>query len=269
VAANRRWTIEPGERVKLSDYDPEDTAPFRDREEAEAATEKYLQRLLDLHERLYVDGRFAVLVVLQGMDTAGKDGTINRLSHGLNLLSAEVTGFKAPTEVELRHDFLWRVHKRVPAHGRLGIFNRSHYEDVLVVRVHNLVPRSVWEQRYDQINAFEELLVKSGTHVLKCFLHISKEEQRERLLARLDDRTKLWKFNPDDLKERAFWPEYQTAYEAALSRCTTARAPWHVIPSNKKWFRNYAVTRLLVELLESLDLKLPKPEFDPKRITIT
>jgi PPK2 family polyphosphate:nucleotide phosphotransferase len=268
VNATKRWLVPPGEPVKLSKYDPEDTAPFHSKEGAEQATEKLLDRLLELHEQLHVDGRFAVLLVLQGMDTAGKDGTINHLSRGLNLLGAEVTAFKAPTEAELKHDFLWRIHQRTPERGRLGIFNRSQYEDVLVVRVHNLVPPSVWQKRYDQINEFEELLVESGTLVLKCFLHISKDEQRERLQARLDDPSKVWKFNANDIKERALWDDYQKAYEVALSRCSTKRAPWYIIPSNKKWFRNYAVVHLLVELLESLDLKLPTPEFDPRTIRV-
>jgi PPK2 family polyphosphate:nucleotide phosphotransferase len=202
------------------------------------------------------------------MDTSGKDGAIRKLSRGIDLNGAEVTNFKAPVGDELRHDFLWRVHRRVPELGMVGIFNRSHYEDVLIVRVHNLVPPHVWERRYDQINDFERMLTENNVAVLKCFLHITRDEQKERLEARLNDPAKLWKFNPDDLKERAFWDEYQTAYEVALTRCSTDHAPWHIIPANKKWFRDYAITRLLVETLEGLDLRLPSPAIDPSSVKV-
>jgi PPK2 family polyphosphate:nucleotide phosphotransferase len=223
-----------------------------------------LERLRDLQELLHADDRFAVLLVLQGTDTSGKDGTVKHLSSGVSLVGAEMTNFKAPSETELAHDFLWRVHQHVPERGRIGIFNRSHYEDVLIARVHNLVPPKVWETRYEQINAFERILTLNRTVVIKCFLHISKDEQKERLLARLDNPAKHWKFNPGDLKERTLWDAYQQAYEAAISRCNAAEAPWYVIPADKKWYRNYAVTRVLVEALERLDLRPPRAGFEPE-----
>ena len=263
-----RWRVEPGSRVDLSTFDPADTGDFHDKNQAAPAMDADLDRLRDLQERLYVDDRFAILLVLQGMDTSGKDGTVKHLSGGLTLIGAEVTNFKAPTTTDLQHDFLWRIHQRLPERGHIGIFNRSHYEDVLIARVHHLVPETVWKKRYDQINAFERMLAEDGTVVLKCFLHIGKEEQRERLQARLDNPEKHWKFDPGDLKERARWPDYVEAYEAALSRCSTEAARWYVIPSDKKWFRNYAVTRLLVETLEELDLRLPEVRFDPSTIRI-
>jgi PPK2 family polyphosphate:nucleotide phosphotransferase len=263
-----QWRIEPGSSVDLSDLDPADTGEFAGKEDAAPATAADLERLRDLQELLYVDDRHALLLVLQGMDTAGKDGTIGHLSRGVNLVGVEAANFKAPTSLELQHDFLWRIHQRVPERGRIGIFNRSHYEDVLIARVHTLVPPDVWERRYDQINDFEKMLTENGVTIIKCFLHISKKEQKERLQARLDNPAKHWKFNPGDLKERARWHDYVGAYEAALSRCSTTWAPWYAIPADKKWFRNYAVVRLLVDTLERLDLRYPEATFDPKRITI-
>jgi len=263
-----RWRVAPGSRVDLSTLNPADKGDFGGKDEAEPALDADVRRLRDLQEKLYVDGRHAVLLVLQGMDTSGKDGTIKHLSGGLSLIGAEAANFKAPSARELRHDFLWRIHHRVPERGRVGIFNRSHYEDVLIVRVHEHVPAAVWRRRYEQINAFERMLIENDVAVLKCFLYISNEEQKERLQARIDNPEKRWKFNPDDLKERALWPQYVAAYEEALSRCSTEHAPWYVIPADKKWFRNYAVTRLLVETLESLDLRLPEAAFDPAGVRI-
>ena len=262
------WMIEPGTTVSLTDYDPDHTGCFRNEKAAADAMRADLERLRELQELLHVEGRHAVLLVLQGMDTSGKDGMIKHLSSGLSLVGAEVSDFKQPTAPELQHDFLWRIHQRVPERGRIGIFNRSQYEDVLVVRVHDLVPEKVWEKRYEQINAFEQMLTENGTTIVKCFLHISKKEQKERLLARLADSTKLWKFNPGDLKERGHWSAYQQAYAAALTRCNTAAAPWYMIPANKKWYRNYVVTRILVETLERLDMRYPTPDFDPADIKI-
>ncbi|MGD9891922.1 MAG: polyphosphate kinase 2 family protein [Dehalococcoidia bacterium] len=258
------WRIPPGSEVSLAQFPTADTSGFEDKDQATAVMSADIERLRDLQELFYADGRFAVLLVLQGMDTSGKDGTVKHLSSGISLVGAEMTNFKAPSERELAHDFLWRVHQHAPERGRIGIFNRSHYEDVLVVRVHNLVPRDVWESRYEQINAFERILTLNHTIVIKCFLHISNDEQKERLLARLDNPAKHWKFNPGDLKERSYWDAYQQAYEAALSRCNTADAPWYIIPADKKWHRNYAVTRILVETLERLDLRPPTPDFDPQ-----
>jgi PPK2 family polyphosphate:nucleotide phosphotransferase len=263
-----RWMVEPGSRVRLAKLDPDDTGDFEDKAEAGPAIDADLGRLRDLQEKLYVDDRYAVLLVLQGMDTSGKDGTVKHISGGVSLIGAEVTNFKVPSSTELQHDFLWRIHQRVPERGRIGIFNRSQYEDVLIARVHKLVPEDVWRKRYAQINAFERILTGNNIIILKCFLHISKGEQKERLQARLDNPQKHWKFNPDDLRERALWPEYVSAYEDALSECSTEYAPWYVIPADKKWHRNYAVTRLLVETLERLDLRLPPVSFDPKKVQI-
>jgi PPK2 family polyphosphate:nucleotide phosphotransferase len=256
------WLVKPGSHVELAGFDPADTRPFSDKEAAAETAAADLLRLRELQERLHVDGRRALLLVLQGMDTSGKDGTVKHLSGGLSLLGARLAAFAAPTPEELRHDFLWRVHAQAPAHGMIGIFNRSHYEDVLVARVHRLVPEAVWRERYAQINAFEALLAASGTTIVKCYLHISKDEQRQRLLARLDAPDKRWKFDPGDLAERRHWDAYRAAYEEALSRCSTEQAPWYVVPADHKWYRNYAVTRLLVEALERLPLRLPKPGFD-------
>lgn len=262
-----QWRVEPGATVDLAARVPGDTGGLK-KKDAEALMAADLDQLCALQEMLYVDGRTAVLLVLQGMDTSGKDGTIRHLSGGVNLLGAAVSSFKAPTETELRHDFLWRIHQHAPLHGHIGIFNRSHYEDVLIVRVRDLVPEAVWRPRYDQINAFESMLNASRTIIRKCFLHISKEEQRERLQARLDDPSKHWKFQPGDLETRAQWDAYQAAYEEALGRCSTEAAPWYVIPADHKWYRNYAVTRVLIETLESLDLRLPAPDFDPATIRL-
>ncbi len=262
------YRVEPGSKVRLQKLDPGNTGPFAHREDAAEATAADLERLRALQEQFFVDGRYALLLVLQGMDTSGKDGTIGHLSAAINLAGAEVASFKAPTDDELDHDFLWRIHQKVPARRRIGIFNRSQYEDVLIVRVRKLVPEGVWRGRYEQINQFEQILTQNNTIILKCFLHISKDEQKERLLARLDEPDKLWKLQPDDLASRALWKDYQKAYEAAIANCSTDWAPWYIIPANHKWYRNYAVTRLIVETLEGLDLKLPRPTIDQKSIRI-
>jgi PPK2 family polyphosphate:nucleotide phosphotransferase len=208
---------------------------------------------------LYAEHRHKVLIVLQGMDTSGKDGTIRHVMSGVSPLSVRAVPFKKPTQAELDRDFLWRVHAQVPAAGEIVIFNRSHYEDVLVVRVHSLVPRKVWEKRYGQIREFERLLGNTGTIILKFFLHISRKEQRERLQARIDDPTKRWKFQPGDLDERKAWNQYMKAYEDALNETSTDLAPWMIVPSNKKWFRNYVVAKTIVDALEKLDMQYPKP----------
>jgi PPK2 family polyphosphate:nucleotide phosphotransferase len=259
------FRVEPGSRVKLTRLDPGDTGKFKQQQDAKDDSAADLEQLSELQELLYADGRYAVLLILQGMDTSGKDGMIRHLSAGLNLMGADVTAFGRPTDEEQRHDFLWRVHQHVPPRRMLGIFNRSHYEDVLVVRVHEMVPVAVWRRRYDQINDFERMLVENSTVIVKCFLHISKEEQGKRLRARLDDRSKL---STADVSDRENWDTYVEAYEAALSRCSTPASPWHIIPSDHKWYRNYAVTRLLIETLKGLKLKPPKPDYDPKSIKI-
>jgi PPK2 family polyphosphate:nucleotide phosphotransferase len=241
--------IKPGTVVKLADYDPDSTSGTNEDEAAEHLA-KLSKKLGNLQELLFAARRHSVLIVLQGMDTSGKDGTIKRVMEDVNPQSCRVESFKVPSEVELSHDFLWRVHNVVPARGMLTIFNRSHYEDVVVVRVHELVPKSVWELRYDQINSFERLLAENGTIVLKFFLHISRDEQKERLLAREQDTEKAWKLSAGDWKERRYWDDYIGAYEDAIGRCSTDNAPWHIIPANKKWFRNVAVADAIVNALK-------------------
>jgi PPK2 family polyphosphate:nucleotide phosphotransferase len=230
-----------------------------DREQGEALLAKNTEALGRLGYELYAEGRRSLLVVLQAMDTAGKDGVIRQVMTGLDPVGLRVTAFKAPTPQELAHDFLWRVHAATPAHGEIGVFNRSHYEDVLIVRVKNLVPEAVWKRRYNQIREFEDLLSESGTTIVKLFLHISKQEQAERLQARIDDPAKNWKFQMGDLTERKLWSAYTKAYEAALRTCDSDKAPWYIVPSDKKWFRNAAVSQILVETLKGMKLKLPKP----------
>lgn len=244
------FTIKPGDKVKLKDYDPSYDAGLT-KEQGVATFNKLLDELDALQEELYAAGQHAVLAIFQGMDTAGKDGAIRSVFAPCNPQGTRVESFKVPTEEELDHDFLWRVHKVVPRKGMLGVFNRSHYEDVLVVRVHDLVPKKVWQARYAQINTFEQLLVSTGTIVFKFFLHISKDEQEKRLLAREQDVEKAWKLSAGDWKEREYWDDYAAAYEDALSRCSTDVAPWHLIPANRKWFRNLAVADTLVRRLKA------------------
>lgn len=244
-------------KVRLKDYDPAYTGGFDDENEVKAQLEKDIERLSDLQEILYAGAQRSVLIVLQAMDTGGKDGLIKHVFRGLNPAGVAVTSFKRPSEEELAHDFLWRIHQHAPRKGMIGVFNRSHYEDVLVVRVHELVPKSVWKKRYDQINEFEELVSENGTIILKFFLHISKDEQKRRLEDRLREPHKHWKFNPGDLEERKLWDDYMEAYEAALSKCHTEHAPWHIVPANNKWYRNYVVMRAIVDAMEAMDLKYP------------
>lgn len=261
-------TVQPGTDIKLVDFDPR----YVDGEWTKKSSRKEIARLTaasrDLAYRLYAENRRAVLLVLQGMDTAGKDGTIRTVMTGINPQSCQIASFKQPSTKELDHDFLWRIHKAVPRRGNIGIFNRSHYEDVLVVRVHNLVPESEWQTRYERINEFERLLVEGRVTVVKCFLHISHEEQRERLQARLDNPNKRWKFSKGDLAERKLWEEYQQAYEAALTKCNTEHAPWHIIPSDRKWNRNLTVSRILHDTLTKLDPQFPASEEGLDGITV-
>ena len=225
------------------------------------------EKLRQLQERLYAEGKRSLLLVLQGMDTSGKDGTIIHVIGAVDPQGVKITGFKAPTAEERRHDYLWRIRNALPAVREIGIFNRSHYEDVLIVRVKNLVPESVWSKRYNEINRFEREVITSGTTIVKVCLHISFDEQRERLLARLLDPTKRWKFKPSDLEERGRWSDYQVAYDAALFRCSTPNAPWYVVPANKKWYRNWAITRILIETLEEMDPRYPEPDLDIPALT--
>ena len=255
-----RLLVDPEELV-LSRIDPGSTPGAGHRREAEARMGRRRQQLEELQARLYAERRRSVLVVLQGMDTSGKDGTIKHVIGAVNPQGTTITGFKAPTEQELRHDFLWRIRRRLPAAGSIGIFNRSHYEDVLVARVRGLALPEEIERRYAAINRFEAGLARAGTTVVKLFLHISKEEQRRRLLARLEDPTKRWKFNPGDLDDRDRWDEYQAAYEIALRRCSEA-APWYAVPADHKWYRNVAVTDILVDVLAGLDPRYPEPDLD-------
>ncbi|HVQ23126.1 MAG TPA: polyphosphate kinase 2 family protein [Candidatus Saccharimonadia bacterium] len=252
-----RLLVRPGRKVDLAAFDPDATFGHQKAGALEELT-RGVDRLTDLQERLWANGGRAVLIVLQGIDTAGKDGTIRHVMGAFNPQGCDVVGFKVPTPEELAHDFLWRAHKAVPPKGSVAIFNRSHYEDVLVVRVHELVPESVWRQRYGQINEFEQLLSETGTTILKFFLLIDQDEQKARLQARLDDPTKRWKFSSADFEERKRWDAYTAAYEEMLERCSLKNAPWYVIPSNRKWFRNLAVADILADTLD--DLHLPYPE---------
>ncbi|HEY8144577.1 MAG TPA: polyphosphate kinase 2 family protein [Kofleriaceae bacterium] len=264
-----RYTVAPGSKVDLGRWDPDDDGGLEKGKQADKLLGKDIDRLCLLQEKLYAEGRRALLIVLQAMDTGGKDGTVKHVFHGVNPTGCRVTGFKAPSEEELAHDFLWRIQKAVPRYGEIGIFNRSHYEDVLVVRVRELVPRPVWSARYERINAFEKELVDSGIEVLKFFLHISKDEQKERLEARLADPTKRWKFDEGDLVERKRWDAYQKAYADALARCSTEHAPWIVVPANRKWFRNLVVARAIVEKLESMKPKPRQPKADLSSVVVT
>ncbi len=259
----------PAGPVHLADLDPGGTPGFAgDKADAPAATEAIAPELSDLQERLYAAGRTAedraprILMVLQGMDTSGKGGVIRHAIGMVDPQGVRIKAFKAPTEEERSHHYLWRIERELPGPGMIGIFDRSHYEDVLVVRVEELVPESEWRSRYDEINAFETRLAQAGTVLVKCFLHLSSAEQKDRLTARLEDPTKHWKYNPGDVDVRARWDDYATAYAEALERCSTPAAPWYVIPADRKWYRNWAVAQLLVEHLRALDLKWPVADFD-------
>lgn len=264
-----KYRVKPGHKIELSDYDPEDQSQFSGgKKEAEPRLAKLVQKLDELQEVLYAEHKHKILIVLQALDTGGKDGTIRAVFGGINPQGVLVANFKVPTATELDHDFLWRVHSKVPGKGELVIFNRSHYEDVLVVRVHNLVPEDVWRKRYTEINNFEQMLVEEGTTILKFYLNVSKDEQKKRLQERLDDPKKQWKFNPADLKERALWDDYISAYQDAINKTSTEWAPWYVIPANHNWYRNLAVASVIVQALEDLKLEYPKPAEDLDRITI-
>lgn len=260
--------IKSGALVNLSEYAPDWTGDYEKKKQTKRSLKKLRKRLLECQELLYAESQRAVLVILQGMDTCGKDGTIRHVMAGTNVQGCEVVSFKAPSVAELSRDYLWRAHKAVPPKGKIGIFNRSHYEDVLVVRVHNLVPEAVWRQRYQQINDFERMLVENGTVVLKFFLHISKEEQKARLEARINDPTKHWKIVESDVRERRYWQDYMQAYEAMLQKCSTDAAPWYLIPADKKWYRNLVITECIVKALEKLEMQYPEPTVDVTKIVI-
>jgi len=263
------YRVEPGTNVRLAEMDTRDRRLAADGKKAARGTFRKLnERLERLQELLYAEGKHGVLIVLQAMDAGGKDGTIRHVFDRTNPQGVRVTSFKKPTSRELAHDYLWRVHQHTPSRGQIAIFNRSHYEDVLVVRVRELVRESVWAKRYDHIKAFERRLADEGTTIIKFFLHISKDEQKERFQSRLDERHKRWKFNAGDLEERKLWDEYMRAYEAALSRTSTPWAPWYIIPADRKWYRNLVISHVLVETLERLNMKFPEPEDDLDGIAI-
>ena len=257
-----------GKDFRLADHDPGATSGVRGKTEGRAAVAALTARLDKLQEKFYADGRHKLLVVLQGMDTSGKGGAIRKAFEGLNPAGVRVASFKAPTEPELAHDFLWRVHPHTPANGQMSIFDRSHYEDVLIARVRDLVPARQWKARYDHIRAFEQMLADEGTVIRKFFLHISAEAQAARLQARIDDPTKHWKFRSTDLAERALWDDYQVAYEQAIRRTATKDAPWIVVPADRKWHRDLVICRTIVETLEGLDLRYPEPEEDLSGIVV-
>ncbi|MBA2713071.1 MAG: polyphosphate kinase 2 family protein [Rubrobacteraceae bacterium] len=263
-----RYVVEPGEPVSLATIDPDQTEHYRKKKDVAKELEKQRRRIQDLQARLYAENERGLLIVLQAMDTGGKDGTIKHVFSGVNPQGCRVSSFKAPSAEEANHDFLWRYHKSAPARGRIGIFNRSHYEDVLIVRVKNLVPEEIWSGRYGQINDFERNLSLDGITVLKFFLHISKEEQKKRLQSRLDDPDKRWKFSSNDIKERAFWDDYQRAFEDALANCSTSYAPWYVVPANKKWYRNLVVARTIADTLAAIDPQFPPAEEGLEEVSI-
>jgi PPK2 family polyphosphate:nucleotide phosphotransferase len=274
----KRFRVKPGRRVDLRDYDPGDTAPFDDKQHAGERLQRGIERLVELQELLYAEHRWAVLLIFQAMDAAGKDSAIKHVMSGLNPQGTEVTSFKRPSDEELDHDYLWRSAKALPERGRIGIFNRSHYEEVLVVRVHPeilqrqrlpapLVTKRIWRERFEDINAFERHLSRNGVLIRKFFLHVSKAEQRRRFLERLDDPAKHWKFAAGDLDERACWRDYMRAYEEVLSETSTDEAPWFVVPADHKWFTRIVIADLVVEALQSLDLAVPAlPEAEARAL---
>jgi len=264
-----RYLVKPGKKINLDDWDADDKSlADGNKEEGKVDLDQLNDELEILQELFYAEQKHRLLIVLQGMDTSGKDGVIRHVFDGVNPQGVRVASFKVPTPEELSHDYLWRVHKQTPGKGEIVIFNCSHYEDVLVVRVHSLVDEDVWKKRYDQINAFERLLAEEGTTMLKFYLHIDKKEQKERLQARLDEPDKNWKFNVGDLEERKLWPDYQKAYEDVLSKTSTEYAPWYIIPSNRKWYRNLLIGQIIVETLKDMKMELPAVDFNPKDIVI-
>lgn len=266
---SKKFIVTPGTKVKLAKYDPEETIGWEKGPKMKTALEKTIEHLDAQQYLLYAEHKHALLIVLQGLDAAGKDGTIRHVMNGINPQGCVVTSFKTPTREELDHDYLWRIHAAVPRIGNIGIFNRSHYEDVLVVRVHDLVPKDMWSKRYDQINSFEQMLSENNVKILKFFLHISKDEQRKRFEARIDDKDRHWKISESDFAERKHWDEYTKAYEEVLTRCSTVQAPWFMVPSNKKWFRNLAVSHIVLETLEELKMKFPPPTVDVSKLKVS
>jgi PPK2 family polyphosphate:nucleotide phosphotransferase len=265
---SKKLLVKPGIKVKLAKWDPGDTLGWEKNHKMKANLAKTLEKLDALQYLLYAEHKRALLIVLQGLDAGGKDGTIRHVMSGVNPQGCKVTSFKEPSAEEASHDFLWRIHKAVPPIGDIGIFNRSHYEDVLVARVHDLVPRDVWSRRYDQINQFERMLYENNVKILKFFLHISKDEQKKRFEQRIHDKNRQWKISESDFIERKYWDEYTRAYEDALTKCTAPEAPWYIISANKKWFRNLAVSHIVVEALEEMQIKFPPPSVDVKKLKL-
>ncbi|HEX5366701.1 MAG TPA: polyphosphate kinase 2 family protein [Acidimicrobiales bacterium] len=263
-----RYRITDGHGFRLAAHDPHADSGVAGKEEGRTEVARLTARLAELHALFHADGRHKLLVILQGMDTSGKSGTIRRAFQGLDPTGVHVATFTAPTGVELAHDFLWRVHPHVPGDGHIAIFDRSHYEDVLIARVRGLVPEARWRPRYDHIRNFERMLVDEGTVIRKFFLHISKEEQAARLQARIDDPTKHWKLRPEDLTERALWDDYQAAYEEAIRRTATPEAPWYVVPADRKWHRDLVICRTIVQTLEDMDLHYPEPAVDLSGVVV-
>ena len=255
------YRVKPGSKLTLSHFDTDDTGDYKktdqDKANAQAVTQQLIGKLDELQERLYANNSRALLIVLQGMDTSGKDGTIKNVMSGINPQGCKVVTFKTPSAEELGHDFLWRVHQKAPAKGQIGIFNRSHYEDVLITRVHGLISDKVVKQRFNQIKEFEELLSESGTVILKFFLHISKDEQKERLEERISNPEKRWKFNDGDLEERKLWKNYMEAFETMMAATSTEQSPWYIVPANRKWYRNLVIAEHVVDALENMKLKTP------------
>lgn len=266
----REYKVKPGDKIELDNWDPNEIlGTITQKSDAKDRLDELNVQLEELQELLYAEHKRKLLVVLQAMDTGGKDGVIRHVFDGVNPQGVKVANFKVPTPIELDHDYLWRVHKHTPSKGEIVIFNRSHYEDVLVVRVHNLVPEKVWSRRYDHINHFEKILHDEGTTIIKFFLNIDLVEQKERLQARLDDPKKNWKFSLGDLRERKLWPDYIKAYEEVLTRTSTEYAPWYIIPSNRKWYRNMVIASIMVDTLKGLKMSYPEPEDDLTGVVIT
>jgi PPK2 family polyphosphate:nucleotide phosphotransferase len=263
---SKELMVKPGHKVKLSKWDPEETLGWDKGHKMKASLDKAIERLDKLQYLLYAEHKRALLIVLQGRDAAGKDGTIRHVMTGCNPQGCHVASFKKPSAEEMSHDYLWRIHHAMPEYGDIGIFNRSVYEDVLVVRVHKIVPKEVWSERFGQINDFEEILHQNNIKIIKFFLHISKDEQKVRFQERIDDPDRRWKISAADFAERNFWDDYTEAYEDALGKCSTKHAPWFIIPSNKKWFRNLAVSHIIAETMEAMDMKFPPPTVDVKKL---
>jgi PPK2 family polyphosphate:nucleotide phosphotransferase len=263
-----RYRVEPGDPVRLAEVNPDESEHYRRKKDVADELKRQRDRISDLQARLYGEQKRSLLIVLQAMDTGGKDGAIKGVFQGVNPQGCQVWSFKAPSNEEAAHDFLWRYHQKTPPRGMIHIFNRSHYEDVLIVRVKDLVPESVWKPRYEAINQFEHALTLAGVTVLKFYLHISKDEQKRRLESRLADPDKRWKFSTNDIKERAYWDEYMAAFEDAINQCTTAHCPWYVIPANKKWYRNLVLARTIADTLEAMNPKFPPAEKGLENVSV-